>query len=107
MTARLTPASLRSGARGQKRPSGRGDGRIAMFFILPGLIGFLVFYVMPLIRGVYQSLTDYNILQPPTFIGLGNYRELYHDPMFWNALKVTAEYVAINISTQMIGALGI
>ncbi len=78
-----------------------------MLFILPSLIGFGVFYVTPLIRGIYQSLTQYNILQPPQFIGLGNYRELYHDPIFWNALKVTAEYVGINISTQMIGALGI
>jgi multiple sugar transport system permease protein len=78
-----------------------------MLFILPSLVGFLVFYVTPLIRGIYQSLTEYNILQAPTFIGLGNYRQLYHDPVFWNSLKVTAEYVAINISTQMIGALGI
>jgi multiple sugar transport system permease protein len=78
-----------------------------MLFILPSLVGFLVFYVTPLIRGIYQSLTEYNILQAPKFIGLGNYRQLYHDPVFWNSLKVTAEYVAINISTQMIGALGI
>jgi multiple sugar transport system permease protein len=98
---------VRTGARAQRRPSGRGDGRVATLFILPSLVGFLVFYVTPLIRGIYQSLTEYNILQAPTFIGLGNYRQLYHDPVFWNSLKVTAEYVAINISTQMIGALGI
>jgi multiple sugar transport system permease protein len=78
-----------------------------MLFILPSLVGFLVFYVTPLIRGIYQSLTDYNILQAPTYIGLGNYRHLYHDSMFWNSLRVTAEYVVINISTQMIGALAI
>jgi multiple sugar transport system permease protein len=85
----------------------RGSGRVALLFILPSLIGFLVFYVTPLIRGIYQSFTQYSILQPPQFVGLANYRELSHDPVFWNALKVTAEYVAINISTQMIGALGI
>ena len=107
MTAVPAPTSVRSGVRGQKRASGRGEGRVAMLFILPSLVGFLVFYVTPLIRGIYQSLTEYNILQAPTFIGLGNYRQLYHDPVFWNSLKVTAEYVAINISTQMIGALGI
>ena len=107
MTAVPAPTSMRSAVRGQKQASGRGDGRVAMLFILPSLVGFLVFYVMPLIRGIYQSLTQYNILQAPTFIGLGNYRQLYHDPVFWNSLKVTAEYVTINISTQMIGALGI
>jgi multiple sugar transport system permease protein len=107
MTAVPAPTSVRAGVRGQRRASGRGDGRVATLFILPSLVGFLVFYVTPLIRGIYQSLTEYNILQAPTFIGLGNYRQLYHDPVFWNSLKVTAEYVAINISTQMIGALGI
>ncbi|HEV2933998.1 MAG TPA: sugar ABC transporter permease [Streptosporangiaceae bacterium] len=107
MTAVPAPARVRTPVRGQRRASGRGDGRVAMLFILPSLVGFLVFYVTPLIRGIYQSLTEYNILQAPTFIGLGNYRQLYHDPVFWNSLKVTAEYVAINISTQMIGALGI
>jgi multiple sugar transport system permease protein len=107
MTAVPAPARVRTSVRGQRRASGRGDGRVAMLFILPSLVGFLVFYVTPLIRGIYQSLTEYNILQAPTFIGLGNYRRLYHDPVFWNSLKVTAEYVAINISTQMIGALGI
>ena len=107
MTADTGADELRTGVRGQKPASGRGSGRVALLFILPSLVGFLVFYVMPLIRGIYQSLTEYNILQAPTFIGLGNYRQLYHDPMFWNSLKVTAEYVAINISTQMIGALGI
>jgi multiple sugar transport system permease protein len=107
MTAVPAPTSVRAGVRGQRQALGRGDGRVAMLFILPSLVGFLIFYVTPLIRGIYQSLTEYNILQAPTFIGLGNYRQLYHDPVFWNSLKVTAEYVAINISTQMIGALGI
>ena len=107
MTAIPIPTSVRASGRGRRPTSARGDGRVAVLFILPSLIGFFVFYVMPLLRGIYQSLTDYSILQPPTFIGLGNYRQLYHDPIFWNSLKVTAEYVAINISTQMIGALGI
>jgi multiple sugar transport system permease protein len=84
-----------------------GDGLAAFFFILPALMGFLVFYVMPLVRGVYQSFTKYNILQSPKFIGLKNYRQLLHDSEFWNALKVTAEYVVINIGSQTLLALGI
>jgi multiple sugar transport system permease protein len=103
----MTAVNVRAGGPGRKRTAARGSGRVAMLFIAPSAVGFLVFYVVPLIRGLYTSLTSYNVLQPPTFIGLGNYRQLWHDPIFWNALKVTAEYVAINISTQMIGALGI
>jgi multiple sugar transport system permease protein len=94
-------------ARNHQVGNRRGSGRVALLFILPSLVGFLIFYVTPLIRGIYQSFTQYSILQPPQFIGLANYSALLHDPVFWNALKVTAEYVAINISTQMAGALGI
>ncbi len=101
------PVPAAQAARKPPASSRHGSGRVALLFILPSLVGFLVFYVTPLIRGIYQSLTQYNILQAPQFIGLKNYSALAHDPVFWNALKVTAEYVAINISTQMIGALGI
>jgi multiple sugar transport system permease protein len=101
------PAPAVQAARKRLVSSRRGSGRTALLFILPSLVGFIVFYVTPLIRGIYQSLTQYNILQSPQFIGLQNYSALAHDAVFWNALKVTAEYVAINISTQMIGALGI
>ena len=103
MTTAATPAGLRT--RGRLRRW--GDGRAALLFIFPSLVGFVVFYVAPLVRGLYTSLTNYDVLQSPSFIGFGNYSTLWHDPMFWNALKVTAEYVAINISTQTIGALGI
>ncbi|MCL2465420.1 MAG: sugar ABC transporter permease [Micrococcales bacterium] len=85
----------------------RRDGRAAVWFILPAGVGFVVFYVVPLVRGLYNSFTKYNILRPPQFNGLANYQALINDDMFWNALKVTCEYVLINISTQMIGGLAI
>jgi len=88
-----------------RRRSLRQDGRVAMLFILPMGIGLVVFYLIPLLRGVYNSFTNYNILKPPQFAGLANYDALIHDRMFWNALKVTCEYVLVNISTQMIGGL--
>jgi multiple sugar transport system permease protein len=102
-----TPVPAIRPGRKQQAVSRHGSGKVALLFILPSLAGFLTFYVTPLIRGIYQSLTQYNILQRPRFIGLANYAALAHDSVFWNALKVTAEYVAINISTQMFGALGI
>ena len=64
-----------------------------------------MFYLVPLVRGLYNSLTDYNILQSPKFKGIQNYQSLLHDDIFWNSLKVTVEYVGINISNQMTGGL--
>ena len=90
------------GVRGTDKPPGRSDIGIAMVFILPALIGFLVFYLYPFIRGFYFSLTRYNLLGTPTFIGFDNFTRLFQDPLFWNAILVTVEYVILNIVFQTI-----
>ncbi|HST85845.1 MAG TPA: sugar ABC transporter permease [Kineosporiaceae bacterium] len=86
---------------------GRREAGVALLFLSPALLGFLVFFLWPTLRGFYLSLTEYSLLQPPEFIGLGNYQELVKDPQFWNSLKVTLEYVFINIGLQTTLALGL
>ena len=49
-----------------------GATRIQGAFILPALIGFLVFMVWPTLRGIYLSFTKFNLLTPPEFNGLDN-----------------------------------
>jgi multiple sugar transport system permease protein len=87
--------------------AGRRETGIALLFLSPALVGFIVFFLWPTLRGFYLSLTEYSLLQPPEFIGLGNYQELVKDPQFWNSLKVTLEYVVINIGLQTTLALGL
>ncbi|MBN6057603.1 sugar ABC transporter permease, partial [Nonomuraea sp. RK-328] len=98
-----TPAA----ARGAPRPLLRrlGDLPAAVLFVLPAAVGFAVFYLWPALRGLYLSLTKYNVLTPPRFIGTENYERIFGDHLFWNALKVTAEYVLINIGTQTVASL--
>jgi multiple sugar transport system permease protein len=87
------------------RPRPRDDTRLAIAFIAPALIGFLVFMVWPTLRGIYLSFTKFNLLTPPKFNGLDNYVRMVQDPVFWNALKVTLYYVVINIGVQTVLAL--
>jgi multiple sugar transport system permease protein len=87
------------------RPRPRDDTRLAIAFIAPALIGFLIFMVWPTLRGIYLSFTKFNLLTPPKFTGLGNYVRMVQDPVFWNALKVTVYYVVVNIAIQTILAL--
>ncbi len=84
----------------RRRP--RGDGRIAIAFLLPVLVGFAVFYLYPAIRGTWFSLTDWNLLSEPNFVGLKNYATLIHDPLFWNSLKVTGYYVVLSVAFQLL-----
>jgi multiple sugar transport system permease protein len=95
------------GVRGTDRPPGKGDLGMALIFILPAAIGFLIFFVYPFFRGFYFSLTRYNLLGTPHFIGLDNFTKLFQDKLFYNALLVTVEYVLINIVLQTVLAVGI
>jgi multiple sugar transport system permease protein len=83
----------------------RDDTRLALLFILPALIGYVVFLVWPTLRGIYLSFTEFNLLTPPRFNGLDNYVRMVQDPIFWNALGVTLYYVVINIGLQTVFAL--
>ena len=95
----------------RKAPPGRrrslGDLKVAMIFLAPATLGFVVFYIWPTLRGAYLSFTEYSLLSAPQFNGLDNYRRMIQDSFFWNALLVTVEYVVINIGVQTILAIGI
>jgi multiple sugar transport system permease protein len=77
----------------------------AYIFILPSFIGFITFIVFPMIRGIQISFTKWNLMRPPKFIGLENYKDAFADPVFWNSLKVTLQYVVLNIPLQTLIAL--
>ena len=90
---------------GSRTPGGRNELGPALVFIAPATIGFLVFYVYPMIRGFYFSMTQYNILGTPKWIGFDNFVRIGKDPLFWNALGVTLEYVVLNIGFQTVIAI--
>jgi len=84
-----------------------GDGKVALVFIAPILLGFAVFYLYPTIRGVWWSFCDYSLTSqgPPQFVGLANYAHVIHDSAFWRSIGITLEYVVINIGSQTVLAL--
>ncbi|MFT8705098.1 carbohydrate ABC transporter permease [Bifidobacterium aquikefiricola] len=83
------------------------ERRAALVFILPALAGFLLFYLWPTLCGFYYSLTKYNLLGKPRFIGLANFAKIVHDKLLLNAIMVTIEYVLLNIGFQTVIALGL
>ena len=65
--------------------------------ISPWLLGLLIFTLGPIFASFYLSLTDYEVVKPPVFAGLSNYRRLVGDRLFWQSLKVTSTYVFVSI----------
>jgi multiple sugar transport system permease protein len=83
--------------------SGRGRWRIdeetrwAFIFLLPWIIGFVVFTAGPMIASLYLSFTDYNVIRPPELVGLDNYEQLTRDRRIPLALGNTAFYAILHV----------
>ena len=64
-------------------------------FILPGLIGVLVFYIIPFFLSLYYTFTKgISIVQ---FVGLDNFKELFNNPAFKLAAKNTSMFILIGV----------
>lgn len=74
----------------------------AWCLLAPALLGFVVFFALPALRAVAFSLTDWNLLRPPRFIGVANYVALAHDARFWRGLKLAGIYALFNIPLQTV-----
>ncbi len=73
-------------------------------FLLPALALIAIFLVYPIASVLFYSFTDYNIVNPPTWIGVANYQRLVGDPTFWKALTNSIVYL---IATPTIIALSV
>ncbi|MFF8187259.1 carbohydrate ABC transporter permease [Microbacterium sp. NPDC016588] len=107
MSTRTSPLNTRAIVAPAGKRRRRGDAKVALFFIAPAALGFLAFYLIPSLRGIWFSFTDQNLIGAGNFIGFANYTRMFGDPLFWNALVVTVEYVVINIGVQTVLAVAI
>lgn len=79
---------------------------VGLLYILPWIIGFLIFQLYPLVSSFIYSFTDYSMMNNPGFVGLKNYKELLTtDPNFWQSLKVTLIYVIFSVPLKLAIAL--
>lgn len=65
-----------------------------LVFVMPAVIFFTVFFLYPIITGIYYSMTDFTLLRPPEWVGLENYVDLFtRDRLFKKSLGVTIGFV--------------
>lgn len=77
-------------------------------FIAPWLIGFVLFTLGPILISLYLSMTKWDLLRPqPQWVGLNNYRDLFHDPDFFISLQRTLYYTGVSVPLGMAGSLGV
>ncbi len=91
-------------------PSARREERVFYLFILPWLIGLVVFNIGPVFGMLGLSFTDWRIsLDNLSFVGLDNYTKLFSDPIFWvsvgNTLYIVVGRVVFGVSFALLLAI--
>lgn len=79
---------------------------VAYGFLLPALILLGVYTFYPMVFGTYLAFTKYNVITPPQWVGLANFRELFQDTYFWSGLWNAIRYVLVVPAVQF-SAIGI
>ena len=93
------------------RASARGlsDLSIRNLFIIPTIAFLIIFNVFPLIYSLATAFTDYRASTdaPSNWVGLDNFRELLSDPNIWRNFTITAKYVIISVTGQLVVGFGL
>ena len=78
------------------------EGLTGYLFILPWLVGLLIFTIYPILSSLYYSMTDYNLLTEANFIGLKNYMDIFtKDARFLKSVKVTLTYTFFQVPLKL------
>jgi multiple sugar transport system permease protein len=86
----------------------REEEHAAFLFLLPWLIGLVLFLVGPIIASVLLSMTNWNIISEPRWVGLANYQEmLFEDRKFWQSIRVTLYYTVLAVPLGLLAGLGV
>jgi multiple sugar transport system permease protein len=104
-----TEAVPAAGTRRRRSALAREEMRDGYLMMLPWMIGFVVLLAGPMLYSLYMSFTNWQMLVPEVWIGVGNYREMAGDELVRTALGNTAYYtlVAVPLYTLLGLALGL
>ena len=82
------------------------DTAAGYFFVMPFIIGFLCFTIVPIVSSFLYSFTNYSMVNTPKFVGLSNYIRMFtKDPAYFKAFRVTLVYVITSVPMRLVFAL--
>src|SRR5581483_10778116 len=87
----------------RRRRYNRKEALIGYLFILPSIIGFTVFVLYPLFSSAYYSLTQWDGIKDPVFVGFKNYIYMFtKDPSFIPSLQATILFAILSVPSSLI-----
>jgi multiple sugar transport system permease protein len=82
--------------------------RLVLALMSPWIVGFCVFIAYPLVMSAYLSLHSYDLLNPPRWVGLANYRYMFGtDEQIWPSIANTLWIIGVGVPLQVAFAIGI
>ncbi len=81
------------------------ESTAGIVFTLPFTIGFLLFMIVPMGISLYYSFCKYDILSPPVFTGLQNFKTMFADETFYKSIKVTFFFAFVSVPLRLVFAL--
>ena len=78
------------------------DALAAYLYILPSFFLICVFSIIPIFMAIYFSFTKYNVMQPPQWVGLGNYVRMLSDGFVSAAIVNTFWYTVVVVPVQTV-----
>lgn len=82
--------------------------KVPYLFILPWIIGFIVFTLGPLVFSFIMSLFDWPVTSDPTFVGFGNYIKMFtDDPQFYKSITITFKFALVFVPLNLFIALAL
>ncbi|MFD4554024.1 carbohydrate ABC transporter permease [Streptomyces sp. NPDC058469] len=107
-TATPPPRTARATATPQvSRKRGQRSGP-AYVFLSPWILGVVLLTLAPMAVSLYLSFTDYNLFDPPKWVGLRNYSDMFTaDPRYWRSVGTTLLYVVVAVPLKLALALGV
>ncbi len=71
-------------------------------FILPAVLGIVLWVAGPMIYSIWLSMTDWDLIRPPRFVGFSNFTHMIQDDLFYKSLWVTIYYTAFHVPLTLI-----
>lgn len=81
------------------------ESTAGIIFTLPFTIGFLLFMIVPMAISLYYSFCKYDILSPPVFTGLQNFKMMFADETFYKSIQVTFFFAFVSVPLRLVFAL--
>lgn len=86
----------------------RSDWKVALLFVLPAMLPMLVFWIYPIFRSLFISMTDWDYISPQyNFVGLENYASIFDSSAFGKSLNITILFALMTVIPSMLLGLAL